>query len=210
MQIPFEIRSSRAIVLALAALALWNCAFLVAPRMGVWLPVCTAALALDGLALWSLPSLRRFTRPTMASLGVGLGAAAFQIAASVFFYPPLWKAVPGLWDAVNDLYRLLGHPNAWQASLALPFVVVSEELIYRGAMQGALEERLGRWAAAPTAVVLYLLAHLGSGNWALIALTVPCGLFWGLLRAATKSLWAPVLCHLLWDWAILVVVPLGA
>ncbi|HEY3450492.1 MAG TPA: type II CAAX endopeptidase family protein [Myxococcales bacterium] len=210
MHTELEIHPPRVALLAGAAFVLWNCAFLTASITGVWLPICTAAFLLDGLALWSEPSLRRVSRPALSALGLGLAAAAFQIAASLLLYPPAWKLVPGLWDAVNGLYRLLGHPNTWQAWLALPFVVLSEELIYRGALQGALEQRLGRWLAVPAAVGLYTLAHLASCNWALIALTIPCGLFWGLLRAATKSLWAPVLCHLLWDWAILVVVPLGA
>ncbi|MGC4119195.1 MAG: type II CAAX endopeptidase family protein [Myxococcales bacterium] len=198
------------LALVLALFVLWNGAFLAAPHTGVWLPICSAALVLDLAAFWAHPPLRRLSRPAPWALGLGLAAAAVQIAASIYLYPPAWKTIPGLWDSVNGLYRLLGHPNGWQAWIALPFVVVSEELVYRGAVQGLLEPKLGRWLAAPAAVVVYLLAHLGSGNWALIALTVPCGLYWGLLRAATKSLWAPMLCHLLWDWAILVVVPLGA
>lgn len=191
-------------------LALWNGAFALSGRFGVWLPVAAAALALDGLSLWAVPRLRRPTRPSAKAVALGVLAGVVQIVASVFLYPPIWRRVPGLWDEVNGLYRLMGHPNHWQAFAALPLVVVSEELIFRGAIQGGLEARWGRFAAVLAALAPYLLAHLASGNWALISVAAVCGLYWGLLRAATGNLWASVICHLLWDWAILVAIPLGA
>jgi len=201
---------NRFAALALAAFVLWSSAFLLSGWLGVWLAVALAALLLDLVALWAEPSLRRPSRPTLVALGVGLGAALPQIAASILLYPSAWRAIPGLWGQVNDLYRLLGYPNQWQAFVALPFVVVSEELVFRGAIQNAFAKRLGPWLAIPAAVGVYCAAHLLSGNWALVVLTIPCGLYWGFLRAATRSLWAPIVCHLLWDWAVLVVVPLGA
>ncbi len=195
--------------LVVAVLALWNGAFLAAPLVSIWPPILGAAFLLDFVAAWA-EAVLPLKPPRRLAVGVGLAAGAAMTAASLALYPAAAKLVPGLSDAVNDLYRLLGHPQGWLAWVALPFVVVSEEVIFRGAVQGALERRLGRWPAVPAAVLVYALAHVASGSWALVALTVPCGLSWGLLRAATRSLWAPLLCHLVWDWALLVVFPLGA
>lgn len=201
---------SRTALLAVAALAVWNGAFAVSARVGVWIPIALAALVLDGLALWAEPALRTPARPTRRAWGLMVAATIVQIAASYALFGPATAAIPGLWDATNDLYRLMGHPAAWQAWIALPFVVVSEEVIYRGAIQSAFTRRFGPWAGAVATLLIYAPAHLGSGSWALVGLSVACGLYWGLLRAASGGLFAPIVCHLLWDWAILVVAPLGS
>jgi membrane protease YdiL (CAAX protease family) len=59
------------------------------------------------------------------------------------------------------------------------------------------------------ASLIYGLAHIASGSVTLMAVAFVCGLAWGLLRVATRSLWAPILTHVLWDLVIVFVWPLA-
>jgi membrane protease YdiL (CAAX protease family) len=199
----------RAAIIAAGAIVAWNLAFALGPRVGgVWIPVVAAALALDALVLALTPELRRPRPPPARALLWVLGATLVQVAATYLLYRPAAALVPALAGQTTELYRLLGSPNAWQAWLALPLVVVSEELVFRGALQGRLAARLGPWLSTLGASCVYAMAHLASGSWTLVGLAMFCGLYWGALRAITRSLWPAVVCHLLWDWAILVLVPL--
>jgi hypothetical protein len=55
----------------------------------------------------------------------------------------------------------------------------------------------------------YTLAVAPAGSALLLVITMPCGLYWSVLRAWTGSL-APVLvCHLVWDLFVFVLPPLA-
>jgi len=198
-----------AAILAVFVLLLWNAAFALSGVWGVWVPIIAAAALLDAIALRLAPPLRP-RLPGARALAVGAAATLVQVAVTYLLFRRAEAIVPGLREQVVVLYRLLGHPSAWQAWFALPFVAVSEEVIYRGALQSMLVPRLGRLPAIALAATLYALAHAASASWALVALALVCGLFWGLVRVLGGSLWAPVVCHLVWDVLILVVVPLAA
>jgi len=202
----------RPAALALAALVCWNAAFAASGALGVWLPIALAAVGLDILAVVLLP------RPDLGlskrALAWALGATAVQVAATYLLYRPVLSAWPALRTQVAGLFDLLGHPTGTQVAL-LVFVVLSEELIYRGALQGLLA-RSGRttiglsgpWASAALAVVVYSLAHVASGSWALVGFAAVCGAWWGALRVLSGGLLAPIACHLVWDVAVLVLWPL--
>ena len=138
------------------------------------------------------------------------GAGLVQILASYLLYRPAARLFTWLAGDVGDLYQILGHPTGWRAWIALPLVVVSEEVVFRGGLQGMLEKWLRPWGAMVAACAVYAAAHIASGSWTLVGLAAICGLYWGALRAVTKSLWPGLLCHLAWDLAILVAVPLTA
>jgi membrane protease YdiL (CAAX protease family) len=199
----------RAAILAVFALLLWNAAFALSGVWGVWVPIIAAAALIDGIALRLAPQLRP-RLPRLRALAVGAAATLVQVLVTYLLFKRAEAIVPGLREQVVVLYRLLGHPSTWQAWFALPFVAVSEEVIYRGALQSMLVPRLGRLPAVALAAMLYALAHVASASWALVAVALVCGLFWGLVRELGGSLWASVACHLVWDVLILVVVPLAA
>ena len=198
------------VLLAACVLLLWNGAFALSGAWGVWVPILVVASLLDALALRLEPALLRPKLLGLRAVGIAAAATVVQVGATYLLYRPLSVAFAPMRVEVVELYRLMGHPSAWQAWLAIPFVVASEEIIYRGALQSLIGKRTGTAIAIVLASTIYALAHVASGNWALVGVAFVCGIFWGSVRAASRSLFAPVVCHLLWDWAILVAVPLAA
>ena len=89
------------------------------------------------------------------ALAWALGATAVQLAATYLLYRPVLAAWPALAEQTRGLFQLLGQPTGAQAALLLPFIVLSEELVFRGALQGLLGPRLGPWPAAGVAVAVY-------------------------------------------------------
>jgi membrane protease YdiL (CAAX protease family) len=138
------------------------------------------------------------------------------VGATLGLYRPLSAAWPWLPGATRGLYGLLNSAGYAPATLGLLVVVmsVSEEVAWRGrALSGpaAGPDRLDRAGLRRVAAValLYGAASLTSGSLVLFALSAGCGLAWGLLRVAGRSLWPAVVAHALWDLAVLVWWPLA-
>lgn len=94
-----------------------------------------------------------------------------------------------------------------QAVVAVMFGVViytsvglSEELLFRGYIQGLFGERkiLGMVVTA----ILFASGHLLNSSYSVVSLIylIAGGLFFSLLREVTKSLWLPIGLHVAWDW----------
>jgi hypothetical protein len=91
--------------------------------------------------------------------------------------------------------------------MALVPVILGEELVWRGVVQGALARQAGaRWAIL-LGTLLYALAHAPLGSPVLVATAFSCGLAWSGLRHVTAGLVAPLVAHLIWDEMVLLVVP---
>ena len=58
------------------------------------------------------------------------------------------------------------------------------------------------------AAVAYAVAHAPLGSALLVVVAFLCGLAWGALRAASKSLVPPLMAHLVWDVLVLLCLPL--
>jgi membrane protease YdiL (CAAX protease family) len=71
-----------------------------------------------------------------------------------------------------------------------------EEAVFRGYLYPVLRGRLGVPPAAAVTGFAFALVHVQPGN--LLPLTV-LGVLFALVREATGTLWAPVLCHALWN-----------
>jgi uncharacterized protein len=72
----------------------------------------------------------------------------------------------------------------------------SEEIFFRGFLQ----PRLGLWGQA----VLFALAHLSYVNVLQVVVTFVLGLAFGVLYQRTRSLWAPIAAHFLFNFLMLV------
>lgn len=199
----------RAAFWALAMIALWNGAFALLPRWGIWTCVGSAAAVLVvatgfGIALpW-----RALLVPRASVVGLGIAAAAALSFASEVVYPMLASVWPALGTQAHQLYALFGRPTAVQAWVLLPAIAASEELIFRGGLVQLLA-RERPWVAGAISVLVYTVAHLESGSWALVGLAAFCGSLWTLLRLRSGSLWPGLLCHVLWDLLVLVIRPLA-
>jgi membrane protease YdiL (CAAX protease family) len=196
--------------LLLGVLATWLAGAAASRWFGLWLGLGGVAIVL-GAAL-ALVDGRRRRRPVLgvAARPVAAGLVVGVISAAVTgpLYAAVARAVPGLAAEVDRLYAHLGATSPALASLALTVVVLAEEAVWRGWVQGALERQFGANASVPLTAALYGLALAPAGSPLLVLVAFACGLVWSALRAGTRSLIAPVLAHLLWDHVVLLLAPL--
>jgi membrane protease YdiL (CAAX protease family) len=152
-------------------------------------------------------ALRRWFKPEPRAIVVGvvLGCTmtaltypAFSLAAR--FMPSLRADVRGLYyDASTGS---LGVAMAWVCAL-----VVAEELLFRGALLEALEQRKSRGVAFVLSVLSYAFAQLGSGSFIVFLLALVCGSVWTLQRRLTNSLLSTTLAHMIWTQTVILLVP---
>jgi uncharacterized protein len=70
---------------------------------------------------------------------------------------------------------------------------IAEEMLFRGVLQEVLRRRLGVWVSVLLSSVLFALFHV---DVALLAPLLVLGLILGSLKAVFRSLWAPILFHM--------------
>ena len=56
-----------------------------------------------------------------------------------------------------------------------------------------------RGLAVLLGALLYAAAHVASGSWFLPVAAFGFGLAWGLMFVVTRSLWAVILSHVVWE-----------
>jgi membrane protease YdiL (CAAX protease family) len=165
-----------------------------------------------GLAVWVThrKALAGLLVPRGRDLLLGLAAGVVMTAATYLLYPPFVGMMPDLAAGTRELYHLFNSGPAPIRMTLLPLVILAEEVVWRGLVQSAAEPRVGRIPAAVLTAGLYSLAHLPVGSPLLAGIAWCCGLYWGLLRAGTGSLWVPLLAHALWDALVMAAFPLRA
>jgi NADH dehydrogenase len=174
--------------------------------LGPWKGM-TVGMGILLAASLALGAVRRRLSPTLGRVGLGLAAGGVLYGLTRLAVWGFTWAWPG-WA----LYaRELG---AWKHGLATPFlattlvlIVVAEETLWRGVVIRFAMERLGRAAGIVAGAALYAAAHAVTLNPLLLAAAFSCGVFWGLLYAATDDLTAPLVSHLAWDVMILFITP---
>ena len=183
--------------LALACAVVWVAAAASARPLGIWLAVGGAAVAL-GAAVWLFDraEARRILQPSPSLVLLGAAAGAVMIAATYLLYPVLARVAPFIGSDTTRLYAAFRVPSLATAAIAIGPVVLAEELVWRGVVQGALVRRAGRWQGVTLAAAAYALAHAPLGSSTLVMLAFACGL-------------APALvAHLAWDVTVLLWLPL--
>lgn len=204
---PETLRSLEAF--AAAAFFIWTLGALASRWVGIWPGVGGTAVLL-GLAALRLqkPLLLYLLQPRLWTISVGILAALVMIPATYLLYGPA-SLLPLQVPAQTELlYARFRDASTLVMLVLLPFCVVSEELIWRGVVQEALERRLGPWGGLIGAALAYAAAHVLVGSTLLPAIGLACGLFWGYLRMTTRGLVAPLLCHMLWDLVVFSLFPL--
>jgi membrane protease YdiL (CAAX protease family) len=137
-------------------------------------------------------------RPLLVPLAYGVLLAGVFAAGGLVV-----RQVPWLDGQVR---HVLDH--AHQGSLPLLVVVtavngVAEELFFRGAMYAATPRH-----PVPVTTAAYAVATLATGNVMLAFAAVLLGALVGLERRATGGIQAPIITHLVWSLAMLLVLPL--
>jgi membrane protease YdiL (CAAX protease family) len=205
------VATSRTTPLALVCIVVWALAAALAGRIGIWLAVGGAAIAL-GLAVGLLDraATRRSLLPSVRLVLLGLAAGVVMAAMTYALYPVLAPFAPIIVTGTAHLYATFRAPSATIATLALVPIILGEEVVWRGVVQGALVQRLGTWGGITATTLAYALAHAPLGSPILVAVAVACGLAWGVLRAVSASLVPALVAHLVWDLLVLLWLPLDA
>ncbi len=192
-------------VLAVAPALVWEAL----PQLGVDLATANAAARLEwqmlgfvaaaatvvGLARWQRPAAP--WRPFRAARG--LGTYAVVLVPWVLFLVGYLAAMRRLGHAVpaQPFLDYLAHadaarPGFWVVAVGTCVgAPLAEEVVFRGYLQGALQELLPRWPAIAVAAAVFGAVHG-------IAYTLPIGLLgvvFGALFARCGSLWPSALVH---------------
>jgi membrane protease YdiL (CAAX protease family) len=207
-------RNPKDVAWLFAVVLVWFLGAALSRRWGIWPGIGGAALLLAGLLLALKPrtlmqALGRHPLAWAWALALGAAAGLLMTLATYALYPLGVRLFPGLAGETASLYGAFGTPTPARILLLIA-VVLAEELIWRGWVQGVLTHRLGPWRGTLLAACVYALAHAPAGSPLLPLVALACGLGWGALRQATASLAASITAHLLWDLAILAVWPLTA
>lgn len=206
-----DARRRRLAMLVLTSSALVAAALWVGDRYtSVWLATGIAASISIALCVWMDGShLRDLLRPTRRSLWIGLVAGLLMAAGTYALYAIAAFVVPGLHEEVGGLYKTLHDPPGVAFALPVLFVVIlSEELVWRGALFDALPSTVSRERAVLLSALVYALPQVGKGSLVLVLVAFVCGVFWGAERVWTRGLVAPLVTHVMWDLLLFVVAPL--
>jgi len=132
--------------LAVTSALVWFAAGLSARWLGIWPALGGAAVVLGAWALLVdasgvrsrfVPGRRLLAR----GLALGLVTGAVTAAATYLLYPVVVTAFPWLAAQADALYDAFRAPSALVVALALVPIVVGEELVWRGVVQGAVARR---------------------------------------------------------------------
>ena len=136
---------------------------------------------------------------------IGIGAGLVMWGGTTALYGLATTAFPALLGDVSRLYDAFRSAGLVATVVLLPVIVICEEIVWRGAVQGALARRTTWLPAAAIGALIYALAHAPIGSPALVLTCLAAGFCWSALRGFTDSLPVAVLAHLVWDFAVLVV-----
>lgn len=122
----------------------------------------------------------------------GIAGLFVSIPASL-----LWTAIVG--DDANSAAGLVfGEARgtwAWAVAVFALIVIIApicEEIVYRGLLWGALDQRWGRWVAFGVTTVVFSVAHL---EWTRTPLLLIVAIPIGLARLYTDNLSASIVAH---------------
>jgi uncharacterized protein len=139
--------------------------------------------------------------------GVGLGLAVCVPMSLFFFVCVRWPVGPlePIERFVREVVRpLFSRCAAWQLALLCLTAGFGEELLFRGALQGALCQWLPPWAGIAVASLLFGMMHPITVGYVVLATAMGAYLGWAYL--ATEDLMVVVVAHAVYDFLALLFV----
>jgi len=178
--------------------------------IGIWYADGTAGILL-GITVLLVDRNQLLARAQLRwpLITAGLAAGIIMTTVTYVLYPFVGHFVPAVVTQAAALYATLGQAEPARAALVLPLVIAGEELVWRGAVQGALERRLGPAWAAVIGTLAYGLAVAPIGSPLLVAIALGCGIYWAALRAYFGSLTPALISHLIWSAVVFLIAPLS-
>ena len=197
--------------LAWWCIALWAAAAVTSGPIGVWLAVGGVSILLGAsLVFLDRANVTRLLRPNLSLVLIGLVLGGLMSAATFLLYPILTRLLPFIAEDTALLYSVFRGPSPTLALFTLLLVILCEELIWRGAVQSVFSRRVGLVVGVLLSALAYALALAPLGSLVLLFVAFACGLVWSALRAMTQSLVPPLVAHLLWDFLVLIWMPLDS
>ena len=168
-----------------------------------------AAIGLGIVALiYDRETSRSLLRPAPIPILMGVLVGGLMTIAPHIIYPEIARVIPRITNDTALLYAAFRSPSTWVSTLCIAPVILGEELVWRGVIQGEFSRRLGPMLSIVLTAACYSVVHIPMGSPVLVLVALVCGLAWGALRAATDSLQAVIVAHLLWDIMVLIWLPL--
>jgi len=178
-------------------------------------PLAFVALAIAGsldIGLVFAGLLRRFGRISFAELGwsrfrladVALGLVGLALLVAIVYLDLVLDARLGWGEALGRLGQSIADVSLRQRAFCFLIGLVAaftEDTLFRGYMQPAVQARIGRWLGLVTVAVVFA-AHHGRFTLAIFLGKLGVGLVLGGLRDRTRTLWAPAIAHVL-QWTVL-------
>jgi uncharacterized protein len=199
----------------LLAALLWTITFAIQP-FNFWLMMSLSTLILISISF-------AFNRSIMSRNEINIKNILYGIISAVVLYFIFWAGnhilmfinknypqfLPHRIENIQSVYANRGALSPVIVGLLLLFPIgFGEEIFWRGFIQSGLQQRInGLWALMIT-TILYTLVHLPTGNPVLLLAAFTCGIVWGSLYYALKSVVPVLVSHMLWDVAIFVIFPI--
>jgi membrane protease YdiL (CAAX protease family) len=168
----------------------------------------TVSMSVLLLAALTLPAVLKRLTPSISRIVGGLAVGGLHYAltlpavALVFRIQPSWEAF------ARTLYSWRAGHSALLIAVTLPMIVLAEEVLWRGVVSKFLTERFGIGMGVVLAALSYAAAHWAAFNPVLTIAALGCGIYWGILYAATDDIITPFVAHLTWDVLLLFAFPL--
>lgn len=213
-------RSSRHRIAMLGvAMALWLGCFVLVRTRGEWGAFAVVGVVLVAFALITDARARSLLRPSWATAAMGLAVGVAMVLLTHGAYEVVSKLLPIAEQSTRRLFGLLDVAGFAPLERTALIIVIAacEEVIFRGALLGPSAAAMrGELRALSRHDVLRVLACAAAyacatatlGSWLLILCAFCCGVLWGVVRVATRSLLAPIVAHVSWDLGVLVLWPL--
>lgn len=174
---------------------IWRC---MALANLVLIPAALLGIGLPWRALW---------RPRVWHLVFGTGAAVVLYGLGWLGAMMLGAVAPTLMAQVSALYGWGALLPAWVALPLLFLIVCGEEIFWRAGVALPVAARLGPWWGCFASATVFTLAHVMVGPPVLWLAAFGCGLAWAWMVVRTRSLIPGIVCHYLWDVAVMFVAP---
>ncbi len=176
-------------------------------RRDVWrlMPFVLGSMGVGALLVGSIEWATEVSLATAAGAGLVVGALLY-VSTRVFV------AIAVRWAVFRrDVEREYSQTSTVSASaellLSLAIMVPSEELFYRGLVQGEAATVMSLAAAAGTAWICYIAANAPSRSLSIVFGAIVAGGLWGVLAWWSGGVLAGLASHILWTGAMLVAPP---
>lgn len=202
--------ASRGLARVLVFTAAVTVAMLVTPAFipSIWVRMAVLEGAFATLAIAVLPlPWRSLIAVRARDVALGLVAAAGLWLAGALGIAALRVVAPTLADDLSQIQLFAEAIDPVWVVVALPFIVATEDLVWRAAVTLPLAERMRWFLAAPVAGLLFAVAHLTSGPPLLVVAAFACGTVWSAVAITTRRLVLVTTMHLVWDVLVVFVAP---